>query len=183
MYAFACVYRDVSKKTILPMCRIYIYVCVCIRMHVFACIRMYSRMYRDVSKNKILPHVSNTCIAARGRYTRSESVKYMKYMHDTRANTMEEGHDTIQPKRRQYTTIHTFGGKQTPHLVEIGPLPTLETGPGVCVCASCGSAVARRAAVSFASSRCVIAASKNIPRLERGVQHSAHQPNANYGLR
>ena len=57
----------------------------CIRMHVFACIQhvhvsAFIRMYRDVSKNTIWPLVSNTCIAARGRYTPSESAKYMKYM-------------------------------------------------------------------------------------------------------
>ena len=55
----------------------------------------------------------DTCIAARGRYTPSESVKYMKYMHDTRAKEMEEGHDTIHAKER---AIHddTHGGKSAP---------------------------------------------------------------------
>ena len=35
-----------------------------------------------------------------------------------------------RPKRGQYTTIHKFGGKQTPHLGEIHPLPVREIGRG-----------------------------------------------------
>ena len=33
---------------------------------------------------------------------------YMKYMHDTRAKEMEEGHGYM-PKRGKYTTIHKSG--------------------------------------------------------------------------
>ena len=51
-----------------------------------------------------------------------ESAKHMKFMHDTRANKMEEGHDTIKyrPKRGQFTTI--WGG--------IRPLSGAEQEPG-----------------------------------------------------
>ena len=46
----------------------------------------------------------------------------MKYMHDTRANKMEEGHDTIQAKKRAIhddthiwgKTDPTFGGNPIP---------------------------------------------------------------------
>ena len=87
--------------------------------HVFACIRMYSHAFacRDD-----LAHVLNTCIAARGRYTSSESAKYIKYMHDTRANKMEEGHDTIHVQKRAIHDDTQFGGKPTLHLGGNHPL-------------------------------------------------------------
>ena len=49
----------------------------------------------------------------------------MKYMHDTRANKMEEGHDTIQAKKRAIhddtqiwgETDPTFGGNPPAPLI------------------------------------------------------------------
>ena len=38
----------------------------------------------------------------------------MKYMHDTRANKMEEGHDTIQAKKRAIHDDTQIGGESDP---------------------------------------------------------------------
>ena len=92
----------------------------CIRMysHVFACIRMYSHVSRCILKT-ISPHVSNTCIAARGRYTpASESAKYM---HDARAKKWRRGTTQYMPKRGQYTTMHKSGRNPTLNREEIRP--------------------------------------------------------------
>ena len=71
--------------------------------------RPFIVMYRKIRFGACIEYMYR----GRGRYTPSESAKYMKYMHDTRAKEMEEGHDTIHAKER---AIHddTHGGKSAP---------------------------------------------------------------------
>ena len=97
--------------------------------HVLICIVHVSKgpiwracicMYRDVSIKTELICVLNTRLVAQGRYTSSESAKYMKHMHDQKANKMEEGHDTKHAKRR---AIHESGGNPTLNRSESDPHP------------------------------------------------------------
>ena len=67
-----------------------------------------SAMYRDVSIETI-SIVYRIRVSWREVDTRPQNLqKYMKYMHDTRAIKMEEGHDTIQAKNRACLRVDTL---------------------------------------------------------------------------